>query len=109
MIITIILINIDVTIIYHGYSLRKKKSFEFLPPLYHPSGRRHTLRSAANCRQATPALLFQALRRCVQDGLTQSQTGVQGTLGLLCSGGRAYTAWAGLVSFLVFFFCGCIT
>ena len=36
-------------------------------------------------------------------GLTQSQTGVQGALGLLCSGGRAYTAWAGLVSFLVFF------
>ena len=32
-------------------------------------------------------------------GLTQSQTGVQGALGLLCSGGRAYTAWAGLVSF----------
>ena len=47
--------------------------------------------------------LFQASRRCVQDGLTQSQTGVQGALGLLCSGGRAHTAWVGLVSFFHFF------
>ena len=37
-------------------------------------------------------------------GPTQSQTGVQGALGLLCSGGRAFTAWAGLVSFFFFFF-----
>ena len=39
----------------------------------------------------------------MQDELTQS-AGAQGALGLLCSGGRAYTAWAGLVSFLFSFF-----
>ena len=38
----------------------------------------------------------------MQDGLTQS-AGAQGALGLLCSGGGEYNAWAGLVSFLFFF------